>query len=330
MCVCVCARVVVVVWAAASSTTELRDYLARPVRSESFSRSPSASLHRTLFLPSIRSVQRAAGVGLTAEPSAASGIVRSESRLRQVRRCLRGAPHAHPSSLPACLTVCEQVRVTRVVPSLSQPTATNIKSDYEALIAFDRKAATGTAARPQPPAEVEGGAEAVEAAEARSAAHESAVHLRFIAMDLRARVHILQWSLQQMQPGLVCRLVRAAGARLDMSGDGPRSDGCTVGDIVVLLRATDVLLSRMASECGFRAQLFNDAAHEGRFAQSTDPQDAHMMESATRVRAVRPLLFVHARASKTAFFSCSAVCAGCVAVASSFFLATRLENRSQA
>lgn len=157
------------------------------------------------------------------------------------------------------------------------------KEDYEALMSFDRKKSTGRPTQPFPPSEPEG--EPTIKAEAEAAVFESAVHLRFLAGDLRARAHILQWTLQQMQPGLVVRLVRVAGARLDMGGAGPRSDGSTIGDIVVLLRGTDVLLSRMAAECGFRAQLLNDAQSEGRFASSSDPRDAAAMESASQVRS---------------------------------------------
>jgi len=63
----------------------------------------------------------------------------------------------------------------------------------------------------------------------------------------------------------------------------PRSNGSSIGDVLVLLRATDVLLSRMASECGYRVQLLNDPVTEGRFAQSSDPEDAAASASAQRV-----------------------------------------------
>ncbi len=104
----------------------------------------------------------------------------------------------------------------------------------------------------------------------------------------RVRILLLQWTLQQLQPGLVVSLRRCAGARLDMLGPGPRSDGSTVGDVVVLLRGTDVLLARMASECGYRVQLLNDPRNEGSFSLH-DPQDVAVLESASRVCSLKLL-----------------------------------------
>lgn len=157
------------------------------------------------------------------------------------------------------------------------------KRNFESILSFDRKSASGVATRPRSPVVAPDPSPDAKSSDD----NERAVHLRFLALDLRARIHLLLWTLQLLQPGLSMRLLRISGARLDMCGDGPRSDGSSVGDVAVLIRATDALLSRMATECGFRAQVLNDAALEGTFSRSSDQQDVNALESAARVRFCR-------------------------------------------
>jgi hypothetical protein len=82
-----------------------------------------------------------------------------------------------------------------------------------------------------------------------------------IGLDMRVRVLLTSWSLEHLRPSVVYSVVRTQGCILAM-GSGPNSNARTVGDVAILLRATQAGLAKSAGECGYRVQLTNDPAKE--------------------------------------------------------------------
>lgn len=87
-------------------------------------------------------------------------------------------------------------------------------------------------------------------------------HKVFVGCDLRVRALLAAWSLEHLRGSLVYRAVRAQGAALAMGGSGPHGDCRDVGDVLLLVRATEGGLQRAAAACGYRLQLVNEPALE--------------------------------------------------------------------